>query len=140
MSEQNKALVRRFYDEVYLGRNSAATDGYVSDNYIEHLRMPPGLPSGIEGIKILQVAFFAAFPDLQLTITWMVAEDDMVVAHYTATGTHQGEMAGIAPTGKRVSFTGMDGIRIVDGKFVEHWGNMDEMALMGQLGAAGRHP
>jgi predicted ester cyclase len=136
MSEDNKALFRRFYEEIYDGRNLDATDDFIaSDNYVEHLRMPPGVPPGLEGIKALQKAYLAAFPDLTLTITWMVAEDDMVVAHYTATGTHQGELAGIPPTGRQIEITGMDAVRIAAGKIVEHWGNMDEVAMMAQLGA-----
>jgi predicted ester cyclase len=64
-----------------------------------------------------------------------MAEDDKVVLHMTWTGTHKGEFMGIPPTGQSISINVIDIIRIADGQFVEHWGVMDQMAMMQQLGA-----
>jgi len=73
----------------------------------------------------------------------MVAEGDKVVARLRISGTHQGEFLGIAPTGKQVTFTGIDILRIAEGKVMEHWGNVDELGMLQQLGAipeSGEHP
>ena len=79
--------------------------------------------------------FRSAFPDFKATIDDIIAEGDKVVIRQTFSGTHKGEFMGIAPTGKRVSFGVMDIVRIAGGKFVEHWGQMDSMGMMQQLGA-----
>jgi steroid delta-isomerase-like uncharacterized protein len=76
-----------------------------------------------------------AFPDFKATIKHLMAEDDKVVLHMTWTGTHKGEFMGIPPTGQSIAINVIDIIRIAEGQFVEHWGVMDQMAMMQQLGA-----
>ena len=66
----------------------------------------------------------------------MVAEGDRVVARWSAEGTQNGEFMGMAPTGKHVQFSGIEIIRVLDGKAIEHWEQLDAIALMQQLGAA----
>jgi predicted ester cyclase len=78
--------------------------------------------------------FRSAFPDFKATINDIIAEGDKVVIRMTWNGTHRGEFMGIPPTGKRVSFGVFDILRIAGGKFVEHWGQMDSMLMMQQLG------
>jgi predicted ester cyclase len=133
-AEQNKALFRRVIDEVFVGGNTSLIDELVAPDFVEHEELPPGIPAGREGVKQLSSAFLSAFPDFKATIDDLIAEGDKVVARATWSGTHQGEFMGIPPTGKRVSFQVIDIVRFAGGKFVEHWGQMDNMAMMQQLG------
>ena len=76
----------------------------------------------------------SAFPDFKATINDLIAEGDKVVIHMTWNGTQQGEFMGIPPTGKRISVGIFDILRIAEGQTMEHWGLMDRMAMMQQLG------
>jgi predicted ester cyclase len=77
-----------------------------------------------------------AFPDIRFTIEQTVADAEMVVARWRAVATHQGEFLGAAPTNRRVEFTGMSMMKIVDGKIARGWDNWDQLALLTQIGAA----
>jgi predicted ester cyclase len=77
----------------------------------------------------------AAFPDLQLTVEDIIAEGDRVAVNLTARGTHRGTFQGIAPTGKTVTVSAFEVVRIENGKLVEHWGGPDTLNLLQQLGA-----
>jgi len=132
-TEDNKGLVRRFYEEVFNQKNMAAMDEFFAPNIVDH-SAPPGLPGGIEGQKYLIGMYLTAFPDMHLTVEDMIAEGDKVVARLTSDGTQQGEFMGISPTGKHVTVTVMDILRIAGGKFVEHWIEMDTLGLLQQLG------
>lgn len=134
-TEQNKELVRRLVDEIFNRGHVGAADELMAPDFVEHEELPPGVPSGREGVKQMALMLRGAFPDFRATIEDMVAEGDRVVLRMTWTGTHQGKFMGIPPTGRSVSFGVIDIIRITEGKFVEHWGQMDNMALMHQLGA-----
>ncbi len=97
------------------------------------LGMPP---TDWNGHKQLFTAFTSAFPDLSSNIVDMVAEGkDKVAVRFNVTGTHRGEFQGIPPTGKKVSFSGMDFLTIIDGKVEEEWESVDMMELMQQIGA-----
>jgi steroid delta-isomerase-like uncharacterized protein/deazaflavin-dependent oxidoreductase (nitroreductase family) len=130
-TEDNKTLVRRFYEEGV--HNPALFDELLSPTYVLHF---PGSPpiSGIEQAKQLMVAYTSAFPDLQLTTEDMVAEGDKVAIRNTWRGTHQGTFRGLPPTGKHVTFTGSDIFRLVGGKIAEQWADLDALGLMQQLG------
>jgi predicted ester cyclase len=80
-------------------------------------------------------AFTPAFPDSPIFIESCVAEGDTVVSRWTLTGTHRGAFQGIPPTGRSITFTGIESNRVVDGKFVEHWSIFDNVALLQQIGA-----
>jgi len=133
-TEQNKALVRRLMEEVFDRGNISLIDELFAPDFVEHEELPPGIPAGSEGVKQMSTMFRSAFPDFKATIDDMIAEGDKVVVRGTWSGTHKGEFMGIPPTGKRVSFGVIDIVRIAGGKFVEHWGQMDNMGLMQQLG------
>jgi predicted ester cyclase len=75
------------------------------------------------------------FPDLRVTVEEVIAEGDLTAARLSVTGTHEGDHLGVAPTGRRVSFTGMTFTRWRDGKIVEGWNNVDIPGLMKQIGA-----
>ena len=133
-TEQNKALVRRL-EEVFNRGNMSMVDELFAPDFVEHEELPPGIPPGREAVKQLTTMFRSAFPDFKATIDDIVAEGDKVVIRQTWSGTHKGEFMGVPPTGKSVSFGVIDIIRIAGGKFVEHWGQMDMMGMMQQLGA-----
>ncbi len=132
-TEDNKAAVRRFYEEVINKKNLAAIDEFIDPHGIDHA-LPPGMPGGIEGSKQFIGMYLTAFPDLHFTVEDMIAEGDRVVSRLTTRGTHKGALMGIPPTGKQVTITGIDINRIVGGKSVEHWLEMDTMGMMQQLG------
>ncbi len=132
--EQNKALFRRFVEEVFNKGNVSTIDEFLAPNFVEREVLPPGTPSGREGVKQLTMMFRTAFPDFNVSIDDMIAEGDKLVARTTWSGTQKGEFMGIPSSGKRVSFDVIDIIRISEGKGVEHWGVMDSSALMQQLG------
>jgi steroid delta-isomerase-like uncharacterized protein len=134
-TEQNKALVRQMVEEIFNRGNLGRADEFLAPDFVEREELPPGIPRDREGVKQLTAMLRGAFPDFRATIDDMVAEGDKVVMRMTWRGTHKGEFMGIPPTGKSVSFGVIDIIRIAGGKFVEHWGQMDSMALMQQLGA-----
>lgn len=132
-TEQNKAAAHRLIEQGFNKQNLAEFDVYYSADLIDHA-LPPGLPAGREGRKMLSSAFFAAFPDIQVQIDDLLAEGDRLVARWTARGTHQGELMGIPPTGKAVTITGIVIDRFENGKAVELWEVIDQMGLMQQLG------
>ena len=132
--EQNKALFRRLVEEVFNKGNVSTIDEFLAPNFVEREVLPPGTPSGREGVKQLTMMFRTAFPDFNVSIDDMIAEGDKIVARTTWSGTQKGEFMGIPSSGKRVSFDVIDIIRISEGKGVEHWGVMDSSALMQQLG------
>lgn len=134
-TEQNKALVRRMVEEVFNRGNVSRVDELLASDFVEREELPPGIPRDREGVKQLTIAMRTAFPDFKATIDDIVAEGDKVVVRQTWRGTHKGEFMGVPPTGKRVSFGVFDVIRFAGGKGVEHWGLMDSMGLMQQLGA-----
>jgi len=133
--EQNKALFRRFVEEVFNKGNVSTLDELLAPNFVEREVLPPGTPPGREGVKQLTMMFRSAFPDFKVVIDDMIAEGDKIVARTTWNGTQKGEFMGNPPSGKHVSFDVIDIIRISEGKFVEHWGLMDSSAMMQQLGA-----
>jgi predicted ester cyclase len=133
-TEDNKALVRRFYEEVINKKKTAAIDEFIDLNQVDHAA-PPGIPGGIEGAKQTITMYLTAFPDLHFTVEEMIADQDKVVARITARGTHQGRFMSIPPTGKQVTVTAIEIIRTAGGKFVEHWLEMDTLGLLQQLGA-----
>jgi predicted ester cyclase len=130
---ENKALVRRFYDEIDKG-NLAAIDELVAENYLDHNPPPfPGLQPGLAGVKQQFKIFLEATPGYH-RIDDQIAEDDKVVTRLTAIGTHEGEMFGIAPTGKKLEMTATVIHRIANGKLVEKWSNKDVLGFLRQLG------
>ena len=133
-AEQNKALVRRLMEEVFNRGDISLVDELFAPDFVEHEELPPGIPPGREAVKQLPTIFRSAFPDFKATIDDIIAEGDKVAIRMTWSGTHKGEFMGIPPTGQSVSFGVFDIIRIAGGRVVEHWGQMDNMDMMQQLG------
>jgi predicted ester cyclase len=133
MPERGKTLLGRFYDEVGAG-NLGVIDELVADNYIEHEEFP-GLEPNKEGLKQFFSMLHSAFPDLRMEVHELLGDDDLASARVTATGTHEGEFMGLQPGGRRIDVQIFDMVRISDGQVTEHWGVVDAMTLMRQLGA-----
>ena len=131
--EENKALFRRFIEEVENAKNTDAVDQFFAADYLDHNPPPFGEP-GIEALKQAMRMFFTAFPDLIVEVDDLLAEGNKVVGRITARGTHQGELMGIAPTGKQVTMKEIHIVRYSGGMVVEHWGIEDNMSMMQQLG------
>lgn len=133
--DENKAIARRFVDEVQNKGNISAVDEFLADDFVNH-SVPPGLPPDREGVKQLFTMFRNAFPDFHAVIHDQVAEGDEVVTRKTFYGTHQGELFGIAPTGKEMAIDLIEILRVSgDGKITDHWNVVDQLGLMQQLGA-----
>jgi steroid delta-isomerase-like uncharacterized protein len=132
-TEQNKAIVRRFFEEVGNQGNLDLAGEIFAADVVDHTA-PPGQAPGLEGVKHNLAIFRTAFPDVRLTIEELFAEGDRVVARYTARATQTGEFFGIPPTGKQVTVTGISLSRIANGKIVEQWGNQDDLGMLQQLG------
>ena len=134
-TEQNKAVVRRFFEEAFGQGNLAVLDEIVAPNHVNGgPGALPGMPSGPEGTKMLVTGYRNAFPDIHFTIDEQIAEGNMVVTRWSAHGTHNGELAGLPPTGKPATVVGMGVDRIENGKIVESWGLFDQFGMMQQLG------
>jgi predicted ester cyclase len=133
-TEANKAMVRRFVDEVMNQGKVDVIDELVATDYVEH-QTPPGAPATRDGLKQMMTSLHQAFPDLHVTLDDTISEGDKVVMRTTTHGTQKGEFMGIAPTNKEMTMTGIDIVRFQGGKAVEHWGNEDDLGMMQQLGA-----
>ena len=132
-TEENKAFVRRFYDEVLNKGNLGVLDKLVAANHIDHAA-PPGIPQGIDGAKQWFAMMRKAFPDSRVTVNDLLAEGDKVVARISMKATHKGDFFGVPATGKAVTIEGIDIIRLSGGKAAEHWGQFDNLGMMQQLG------
>jgi len=135
-AEQNKEIFRKLVEQALNRGNMSVVDELLAPDFIEHEELPPGIPRDREGFKQLTSMLSSAFPDFKATIDDVIAEEDKVVARMTWSGTQKGEFMGIPPTGKRISIGVIDIVRLSGGKFVEHWGLMDQAGLMQQLGVA----
>jgi steroid delta-isomerase-like uncharacterized protein len=121
MSQQNKEVVIRYYDQVINGRDLDAVGDYFADERI------------VEGVRRGCFSYFTAFPDLHVALDEFIAEDDRVFLRSTITGTHDGEYKGIPPTGRHVAAEATEVFRIADGKFVAYWCMTNVAGLMRQL-------
>jgi predicted ester cyclase len=134
--EANKLIGRLVLEQMWgNGRLELADELYAPD-YVDHVGKGPE-PSevkGVEGIKQAVVAFRTAFPDLSYTVEDEIAEGELVVARFSARGTHRGAFLGIEATGREVTYTGIDINRVRNGRIVESWVQYDALALLQQLG------
>jgi predicted ester cyclase len=134
--QENKDLIRRFYEEVWDRGNLDVCDEVFAPDYVRHdFRSTEPVP-GPEGQKQIAADFRAAFPDLHFVVDLLVAENDYVVGRWTATGTHSGCCGTVEPTGRRVRFSAANIFRVENGKVVEIWNHRDDLGLREQLGGA----
>lgn len=134
-TEENKAIIRRWLDEGWTKGNLAVADELIDSNFTVHGAGGQAVPSGPEGVKQLVIEWRTGFPDGQMIIDDLFAEEDKVVIRMTWRGTHKGEFYGIAPTGKQVNVTSIGIDRVANGKIVEGCGEVDMLGMYQQLGA-----
>ena len=137
-TEENKAMLRHLFEEVWNQGNLAAVDELFAADYVLH--DPTHLVRGPEGFKAYVSAFRAAFPDLHATVEDQIAEGNRAAMRFTARGTHKGEFQGIPPTGKQIALSGISIQRFVDGKIVENWVSLDALGALGMLQQLGVLP
>lgn len=99
------------------------------------LHRTPSLSPGLDSIKQFYRAYWAAFPDIRLTVNALLGEDDLVACNFDIQATHQGMFLGVAATGRRVTYSGVTLLRFTDGCCVERWSQTDLLALLRQIGA-----
>ena len=132
MSEENKEIVRRSFEEITAG-DIGAIGKYFASNLVYHGTGGMEI-QGIDGFKEMVSMYLSAFSELKTEIRDQAAEGDKVWTRVTHAGTHTGELQGIAPTGKGISIGAMSVHRLAGGKIVEMWDFTDEMGMMQQLG------
>jgi steroid delta-isomerase-like uncharacterized protein len=137
MSEENKALVRRWFEEVWnRGRAEAIDEMFAEDGIAHGLSDAAGEPlRGPAGFRPFFSSFREAFPDIEVVVEDVIAEGDKLAARCSVRAKHQGDTLGFRATGRPIEITGMTFARVRDGKIVEAWNNFDFMALFQQLGA-----
>ena len=130
---RNKNTVTSFVDALFTKGDLGAIDEYLAEGYVDH-NPPLGRPGNREGMREAGAMIRAAFPDWHSDLGFCVEEGDLVVENFTASGTHQGEIFGVPPSGRTVTLPGINIWRVRDGRIVERWGQLDDLGLMRQLG------
>ena len=134
MSQQENIAAQKKFGEAVNSGNLGALRDIVAPDAVDHDPAPnQGL--GPEGFITYFTELRTAFPDLKIAVDHMVADDDNVAFAYTVTGTHDGPLMGLAPTGKKISARGMQITRFENGMQVERWGSSDQLGIMQQIGA-----
>lgn len=132
--EQILDLVNRFTDEAWNGGNLDLIDELFSADYVGHDAPRPDPVRGPEGMKDFLRMYHHAFSDAHITIDDVIVRDDKVVTRWTGRGTHDGDLMGMAPTGKAIEFVGIRIFRVANGQIAEGWVVWDTFGLMRQLG------
>ncbi len=132
-ADANRAVVRRFVEQVLAGGDFAALAELAAPDCVDHAAPARGLPA-LAAVAGVVVEWHAAFPDLQVTIEDLLAEGDRVVVHATLRGTHRGDFFGLPPTGRPLAVGGLGRYRLDGGRIVERWCYLDVVALCAQLG------
>ncbi|HEY2973483.1 MAG TPA: ester cyclase [Pyrinomonadaceae bacterium] len=135
--DANKALVRRWFEEVWnKGRAEVIAEMFAADGIAHGLSDDPGNPlKGPGDFKPFHETFRGAFPDIEVIVEDTIAEGDRVAARCSVRGKHAGDHLGVAATNAPVDFSGISIVRIKDGKIVEAWNNFDFMKMNQQIGA-----
>lgn len=133
-TEESRALLRRITNEIWNNGRLDLIEELIGNDLIDHID-----DSGIEGTgperyRASVSALRTAFPDYREEVIWLVAEGDRAVSFVRASGTHEGPLRGIPPTGRKVEFNAMGALRFASGQAVERWGFGDSLGMMQQLG------
>ncbi len=136
-TEQNKTLVHDFIEALFTKGDLEAVDRYLTPDFVNH-DPPFGAGTDREGMRTAGALMRAGFPDWHSDQHLVVGERDIVVEHFTASGTHRGEVMGVPPTGQRVSLRGINIFRLDGGHIVERWGRLDDLGFLSQLGVVDR--
>jgi steroid delta-isomerase-like uncharacterized protein len=132
-SEQNKTIVRRLLEEPWQG-NLRVVDELVDGNYVGYDPSIPEPLRGPDGFKEFVSTYRAAYSDARITVEDQIAEGDIVASRWTGRGKHDGDLMGVAPTGKQVKVSGLTLSRLANGKVIEAHTNWDTFGMMQQLG------
>jgi len=131
--ENNLRIVRRIIEEGVNQQNLSVFDEVISPSFVDH-EAEGSAPGGPEGEKELLRSIRESFPDWRWDVEDMLAAEDKVITRYVVRGTHRGEYMGAQPTGKEIAITGINIVRLEDGKVVESWGNSDQLGWLRQIG------
>jgi predicted ester cyclase len=127
--------MRRFWEEAFNGRDASLLDGLIADEYVNHAALP-GTPPGIEGQKAVMQRLWAAFPDARFDIEHLAVDGDVGICIGTMSGTHEGELLGVPPSGRPVAWRMCHLMRFdAEGRATEHRAIRDDLGLMRQMGA-----
>lgn len=132
-TDANKKIITEFIQRLFSQGDLAAVDDYLSNDFVNH-DPPFGASADREGMRWASAGIRAAFPDWHSDLHLLIAEDDLVAEVFTASGTHRGEMMGVAPTGRELSLQGINVFRVRDGRITERWGRLDDLGFLQQLG------
>lgn len=135
MSRESNLSILEHIGSAVNGGRLEEFDSYVAPGSVDHDPAPGQVP-GPEGYEEMFAAMRTAFPDLHIDVEHVLATDNEIAFAYTITGTHLGELMGHPPTGRTVSYRGMQISRVEDGKMIERWGSSDELGMLRQLGIA----
>ena len=133
MTTPTQKMIERIPLEVINDNKFELIDELYATDYVEHTPQP-GVPPTREGFKQTAIALKKAFPDLHYTIADVVDGGDRIVHRLTASGTMKGEFAGMPATGKHATWTEIHIGRVVNGRLTEHWGVIDQLSMLIQLG------
>jgi steroid delta-isomerase-like uncharacterized protein len=131
---RNKQLVDAFIQELFTKGDLEAVDRYLDPSFVNHDAPFPGAPEGREGMRLAARTYRQALPDWHSDVEHLVAEGDIVVEIFTASGTHHGELLGVPGTGKTLILRGINVFRIAGDRIVERWGRLDQLGVLQQLG------
>ncbi len=132
-TSQNKNTVTSFIDALFTKGDLKAVDEFLAEDFVNH-DPPMGVSADREGMRAAAAMFRTAFPDWRSDPDILIGEGDLVVEHFTASGTQQGEIFGAPPSGQQVGLPGINIWRLRNGRIVERWGRLDELGLLHQLG------
>lgn len=132
-AEQNKILVRRFLTEVWVQGKLDDLEEMIAENHVHHLTRRQ--LHGPEGVRELVAQFRAFLSDVELTLHELLVDGDKVVAYFTFSGIDQGGTMGHPPSGKPISFAGIDIFQVADDQIVARWGIVDSLSVLYQIGA-----
>lgn len=133
MSAENKALVRRYVDEVYNANNLEHLEEFISPDYVNHMEAQE--VTGIEGLRGLARDMHAALPDMRHTVHIQLTEGDKEVHRWTITGTHRGDWMGVPASDNEVAIEGLTLVRLEHGKVAEEWTFANSLEMLVQIGA-----
>lgn len=130
----NEELVRREITEAWNGGNLDVIDELFADDYVAHVPLVPDSINGPEGHKEMVQAFRTTFPDLDVRVGHLVADDDSVAFQFIMQGTHDSDFIGIDPTGNEIEIMGLVFALVEDGQFTESWAVFDQIGMLRQMG------
>lgn len=135
MTEANKALVKRFFEEVWNQHRIEILEELLTDDFVWHEPYNPDDLCGIDRARQFFEEQFTAFPDYSTTIEDLLGEGDRIALRWLGTGTHRGVLKGLQPTGNTIAIPGISILHCRDGKIAEYWSSLDNFLLLSELGA-----